>query len=768
MADISVIKLPNGSEYNIVDNTSGYATLASPNFTGTPTAPTPTASDNSTKIATTAYVDAAITNLPEPMLFKGSLGTGGTITSLPSATTFNEGFVYKVITNGTYASQAAKVGDIFISDGSNWVLIPSGDEPSGTVTSVGVANATNGGLSISGSPVTSSGSITVGHSNVLSSAQTTQAVYPIKIDKNGHISEYGSAVSIPTKVSDLTNDSGFITSYTETDPTVPSWAKASTKPSYTASQVGAAASDHVHGNITNGGDITATAPTVASGDQIIINDDSASKITNGPTFDGSTTTKALTPKGTWETFLQTDSDEKLSVTEITSGTTTYYPILTTDSSTASTKKYDKTVQITRGQSNADFITKLKIGDSSSYIGGRLILTNETNNKDTTIVSSASSTDKTITLPDATGTVALISDIPNVSGKIDTAGTGLSKSGTTLNHSNSVTAQTTQALYPIKIDAQGHISAYGTAVTSLPASDVSSWAKASSKPSYTASEVSAVALSDKYTRSSAGDLAWTNQTDSDAKVIAKSALAFWNGAYSGNSSNLSKCSTGNIIGSNGGTMTGQLLTSFKSSVAVGSYGTEQTTLPNFVGEVRFSSGCVGSVNITTAYTKNNVTVSTGWYNFLYSPHRSGGINGTASGDNCNYGTLILAGMATDTCGTFFLRVSSGSIQSLRKVAAGSYRTEFTPTSGSNYSMYGGCYYEYSGHIIHIHIGISGLKANTITQIYTLPSDCRPTTMIFGQGTGGTSSNIGYVDINTDGSIKVRSQGTYCGADITYMI
>jgi len=60
--------------------------------------------------------------------------------------------------------------------------------------------------------------------------------------------------------------------------------------------------NHSHGNITNGGDITATAPTIASGDQIIINDNSASKITNGPTFDGSTTTKALSQKGTWETF----------------------------------------------------------------------------------------------------------------------------------------------------------------------------------------------------------------------------------------------------------------------------------------------------------------------------------------------------------------------------------------------------------------------------------------------------------------------------------
>lgn len=56
----------------------------------------------------------------------------------------------------------------------------------------------------------------------------------------------------------------------------------------------------------------------------------------------------------------------------------------------------------------------------------------------------------------------------------TAGTGLkigtaSSGGTitttgTINHINSVTAQTTQAVYPIKIDAQGHISAYGSAVT----------------------------------------------------------------------------------------------------------------------------------------------------------------------------------------------------------------------------------------------------------------------------------------------------------------
>lgn len=47
-----------------------------------------------------------------------------------------------------------------------------------------------------------------------------------------------SGTKIPAKTSDLTNDSGFITGYTETDPTVPAWAKASTKPSYSKSEVG--------------------------------------------------------------------------------------------------------------------------------------------------------------------------------------------------------------------------------------------------------------------------------------------------------------------------------------------------------------------------------------------------------------------------------------------------------------------------------------------------------------------------------------------------
>ena len=56
------------------------------------------------------------------------------------------------------------------------------------------------------------------------------------------------------------------------------------------------------------------------------------------------------------------------------------------------------------------------------------------------------------------------EIPSGGGASYTGGTGISITGTTINHSNSVTAQSTQAVYPITYDAQGHITGSGSAVT----------------------------------------------------------------------------------------------------------------------------------------------------------------------------------------------------------------------------------------------------------------------------------------------------------------
>ena len=65
-----------------------------------------------------------------------------------------------------------------------------------------------------------------------------------------------------------------------------------------------APTSHSHGNIANGGTISSTGVAIANGDYLLISDASNSgKIERTSiTFDGSTATKALTQKGTWETF----------------------------------------------------------------------------------------------------------------------------------------------------------------------------------------------------------------------------------------------------------------------------------------------------------------------------------------------------------------------------------------------------------------------------------------------------------------------------------
>lgn len=226
MADISKIKLPgDNTEYTIKDSGAArnshshikseitdFPTLATVatsgsynDLTNKPTIPSVGNGSLTVKAGTTAggtftanqsgastiVIDAtthkelqdAIDALPEPMVFKGTLGTNGTITSLPTAAAANEGWTYKVITAGTYASQAAKIGDLFISTGSEWTWVPSGDEPSGTVTNVAISNG--GGIGISGSPITSSGTITLTNTGVRSITQDSSDGHKLIVNTNG-------------------------------------------------------------------------------------------------------------------------------------------------------------------------------------------------------------------------------------------------------------------------------------------------------------------------------------------------------------------------------------------------------------------------------------------------------------------------------------------------------------------------------------------------------------------------------------------------------
>ena len=87
---------------------------------------------------------------------------------------------------------------------------------------------------------------------------------PTKVSDLTNDSGYIDSSALPTKVSDLTNDAGYITGYTETDPTVPSWAKASSKPSYTATEVGAVPRSRTVNGKALSGNITLDASDVGA------------------------------------------------------------------------------------------------------------------------------------------------------------------------------------------------------------------------------------------------------------------------------------------------------------------------------------------------------------------------------------------------------------------------------------------------------------------------------------------------------------------------
>lgn len=94
------------------------ATLASPTFTGTPAAPTPTGTDNSTKLATTAFVQALIavtTPTGAVMAYAGAAAPTGWLLADGSA-----------VNRTTYSTLFAAIGTAYgAGDGSTTFNVPN-------------------------------------------------------------------------------------------------------------------------------------------------------------------------------------------------------------------------------------------------------------------------------------------------------------------------------------------------------------------------------------------------------------------------------------------------------------------------------------------------------------------------------------------------------------------------------------------------------------------------------------------------------------------
>ena len=175
------------------------------------TATTQATSDDSTKLATTAYVHDVVDALPEPMIFTGSItltadstdtSTAAITVSAPaSAADIVKGYTYKVtsIASSPVYTGSIKVGDTLIAAknaptvsaswvaDTDWTIVPSGDEtgyvvglPSGTSSGQLMAfgadgyTAANSGVSVANN--------TTGISDVDTAVPTSKAV----IHKTAH------------------------------------------------------------------------------------------------------------------------------------------------------------------------------------------------------------------------------------------------------------------------------------------------------------------------------------------------------------------------------------------------------------------------------------------------------------------------------------------------------------------------------------------------------------------------------------------------------
>ena len=330
-------------------------------------------------------------------------------------------------------------------------------------------------------------------------------------------------------------------SYTETDPTVPAWAKAESKPTYTATEVGALPNSTTFVSSFNGstGAVTYTAPVTS---------------VNTKTGAVELTAADVGALASSTTFVSSVNGSNGAVTvdkikTTASANNTEYNLMGTASTNNNTSAVTTYNQDLLKFSKTSSLSRLTIGSTSMPGVIRVYTSADSASGFTDIKSNVSSTnERTVTLPDASGTIALTTDIPTIpnwvgSTKPSYTFSELTSHPTTINDYGITDAYTktevdglvsgvlhykgaksTTASLPSSGNTTGdvwHVTAdgsewawdgstwqeLGTTVDLsgyLQTGDIANWAKAANKPSYTASEVGALPSSTTYVSSFNGN------------------------------------------------------------------------------------------------------------------------------------------------------------------------------------------------------------------------------------------------------------------------
>lgn len=322
----------------------------------------------------------------------------------------------------------------------------------------------------------------------LTSEQQAQVRSNIGVENSfsGDYNDLANKPTIPNTTSQLTNDSGFITISD-----IPEGAAASTSTplmdgtAAVGTELAFARGDHRHPSDTSKQDVISDLATIRSGAALGATA-LQSFIETDPIFSASPAAGITSEQiSSWDDKAAESTANMVS----TSSTLTADTIILGNGSKA-VKSSSYTISDTLSSSSTVIPTGKAVSDKFAELSGALKLLGVS----TTAVTDGGTENPTIdgdaVTTKTTGDVVIygekefvwtgsaweqLGDEGSYALKTTTitAGSGLTGGGAlssnvTIGHSNTVAAQSTQALYPISIDAQGHISGYGTAVTPLTA------------------------------------------------------------------------------------------------------------------------------------------------------------------------------------------------------------------------------------------------------------------------------------------------------------
>lgn len=506
MANISQIKLPNGDTHNFIDTASGYT-----KNTGTITSVKTTAGAHTAINVSSGAVSFNVPTTAAHVGIKFGYTTSGnnravlqdssgnlyvtqkddntnttyTLSGALSSHKFTSTLTAGGSGNGTSTSEltfAAGTGITLTDDATNKKITIAASH-NGTVTSVAASGS--GGITISGSPITSSGTITIGLNLSTAINGLSEGTAPAQLNDYAVVQYAGGGTTTTSyhrrKLTNLIVGKAVADQNGDTINTT-----------YLKLTGGNVTGPVNFGDTVSIDDLNA-GQLVVSGSASFANNLQANTINgvavgNNPKFTDTVTTATTTGSGNAVTAI-TASNGALTVTKGTTFLTSHntYTVSTTGTGNAVTavSLSGTTFTVTKGatySNNAGTITSVKttagahtainttsgavsfnVPTTAAHVGIKFGYTTSGNNR--------------AVLQDSSGNLYVTQKDDNSGGTVTkvTAGTGLSIGSTaggnftttgTINHTNAVTAQTTQAVYPIKIDAQGHISAYGSAQTIL--------------------------------------------------------------------------------------------------------------------------------------------------------------------------------------------------------------------------------------------------------------------------------------------------------------